>query len=130
MVFHVKVLDTSYLVSFYLSQDSNHDNALKLAEQNKEETMLLSEVILFETLTVLNYRAGTELAKEAHNELLGNKYIKFFHFTETEKTEILEKFFDQKSKLSFADVSVIYLADKSKLKVMAFDDGIIKNLNK
>lgn len=126
-MFHVIVLDTSFLVSFYLSQDANHENALKLAEQNAEETMLLSDVVLFETLTILNYRAGIARAKEAYDELLGNKYIRFFHFSEMEKNETLALFFAQeKGKLSFADASVVYLAKKGKSKVLAFDEVILK----
>lgn len=125
-MFLVIVLDTSFLVSFYLTQDIKHKAALKLAEENESETMLLSEVILFETLTVLNYKGGLKLAKEAYDELLSNKQIKFFHFTELEKEEITELFFKQNAKLSFADVSVIYLATKSKLKTLTFDEIIMK----
>lgn len=121
------VLDTSFLVSFYLSEDTNHENALKLAEQNAEETMLLSDVILFEVLTVLNYKAGISRAKEAYDELLGNKYVQFFRFTEIEKNDILAQFFAQeKSKISFADASVVYLAKRGKTKVLAFDEVILK----
>lgn len=128
-MFLVIVLDTSFLVSFYLSEDANHGNALKLAEQNAEETMLLSDVVLFETLTVLNYKADIGRAKEAHDELLGNKSIKFFHFNEAEKNEILAQFLAQgKSKLSFADASVIYLAKRGKTKVLAFDEVILKRV--
>jgi len=124
----VIVLDTSFLVSFYLTQDVNHEAALKLAEENESETMLLSEVILFETLTVLNYKGGLQLAKEAYDELMANKQIRFFHFTELEKEEITELFFKQTVKLSFADVSVIYLARKSKLKALAFDNTIMNEV--
>ncbi len=127
-MFLVIVLDTSFLVSFYLTQDENHENALKLAEENRSETMLLSEVILFETLAVLNYKGGLQLAKEAYDELMANKQIRFFHFTELEKDEITESFFQQTTKLSFQDVSVVYLAKKSKSKVLAFDDKILKEI--
>lgn len=127
-MFRVIVLDSSFLVSFYLTQDENHENALKLAEKNNSETMLLSEVILFETLTVLNYKGGLQLAKEAFDELMANKQIRFFHFTELEKDEILDLFFKQNIKLSHADVSVVYLARKSRSKVLAFDGKIIKEL--
>ena len=127
-MFLVIVLDTSFLVSFYLTQDVNHEAALKLAEENESETMLLSEVILFETLTVLNYKGGLQLAKEAYDELMANKQIRFFHFTELEKEEITELFFKQTVKLSFADVSVIYLARKSKLKALAFDNTIMNEV--
>ena len=127
-MFHVIVLDTSFLVSFYLTHDVNHEPALKLAEENNPETMLLSEVILFETLTVLNYKGDLQLANEAYSELMANKQIRFFHFTELEKDEITELFFKQNVKLSFPDVSVVYLAKKSKSKVLAFDEKIMKAL--
>lgn len=124
-MFHVIVLDSSFIIAFYLSEDSNHEKALKLAEQNSEETMLLSDVILFETLTVLNYKAGIKRAKEAYDELLGNRYIQFLHFTEIEKNEILAQFFEQKKKLSFADSSVVYLAGRGKIRVLTFDKEIL-----
>lgn len=129
-VFLVIVLDTSFLISFYLTSDPNHKKALESAEANKNEIALLSEIILFETLTVLNYKAGFELTKESYNELMSNKQIRFFYFTDQEKDEILQQFFDSNKlkKLSFADVSVIYLAKKSKSEVLAFDEGIINAL--
>ncbi len=121
------VLDTSFLVSFYLSEDINHRKALKLAEENAQEMMLLSEIILFETLTVLNYKAGIARAREAHDELLGNKSIRFFNLSEIEKNEILELFFAQEnSKLSYADISVIYMAKRGKAKILTFDEVILK----
>ncbi len=125
------VLDTSFLVSFYLAADFNHEKSLRLAAQNKNEVMLLSDIVLFETLTVLNYKAGMPMAKEAYEELLGNKQIRFFHFTEQEKDEALWHFFElnKKAKLSFVDASVIYLANTSKSKVLAFDNGILKELD-
>ncbi|HLC69170.1 MAG TPA: PIN domain-containing protein [Candidatus Bilamarchaeaceae archaeon] len=124
------VLDTSLLVSFYLTADVNHEKAIELVRQNKNETMLLSDIILFETLTVLNYKSDINLAKEAHEELLSNKQIRFFHLTEQEKDEILWQFFEnnKKAKLSFAGISVIYMASTSNSKVLAFDEGILKAL--
>ena len=127
MVSPVIVLDTSFLVSFYLSEDVNHEKALELAEQNAKETMLLSDVILFEMLTVLNYKAGIARAREAHDELLGNRSIRFFYLSEIEKDEILGLFFAQgKSRLSYADVSVAYMAKRGKAKVLTFDEIILK----
>ena len=130
MVFRVKILDSSFLISFYLTEDTNHENALKLAEENKNETMLLCDVILFETLTILNYKKNINFAKYAFNELLENKNIRFFHLTDAEKDEILNGFFNQRIKLSFQDVSVIYLANKGKSEALAFDKGILDNIAK
>jgi predicted nucleic acid-binding protein len=84
MVFHVIVLDTSLLVSFYLTSDSNHDKAITIAEKNSNETLFLSEIILFETRTVLNYRGGMALPKEAYEKLPHNEKSRFFHCTDEE----------------------------------------------
>ena len=129
MVFPVIILDSSFLISFYLTEDENHSKALTLAEKSSSETMLLSDVVLSETLTVLNYKKGLEFSKEAYEELMSNKYIKFFRFTELEHEEILDLFFKQKFKLSFADSSVVYLAKKSNSKVLGFVRNIDKELS-
>ncbi len=121
------VLDTSFLVSFFLNGDSNHAKALELALKNKDEDMLLSDIILYETLTVINYKGGIELAKEAHGQLERNRQIHSFRFTDVEADEIVSMFFAQKKrKLSFADVSVLYLANKSSAKILSFDEELLK----
>jgi len=128
-VFLVIVPDTSFLVSLYFSSDINHQQALKLAEENKNEIMLLSDIILFETLTVLLYKEGLQLCNIVYNHLMQNKNVRFFHFTDQEKDEIIKVFFSQtNSKLSLPDISVLYLTNKSKSKVLAFDEDILNKI--
>ena len=126
----VIVLDTSFLVSFFLPSDENHEKALLMAADNKSEDMILSDMILHETLTVLNYKGGIKLAKEANEDLMRNHYVFFVRLKEEETKEILSMFFDQSKKLSVQDFSVIYLAKKTNSKVLAFDDKIVKSVNK
>lgn len=127
-VFRVKILDSSFLISFYLSEDSNHGKALLLAKENKEETMLISDVILYETLTVLNYKRNIQFAKEAYDEIMRSKNIRFFHLTDREKDEILTEFFNYSTKLSYPDASVIYLAKKGRSNALAFDKQILEEI--
>lgn len=119
----MKVLDTSFLVSLYLATDENHSKAVALAKENSFESLLISDVIFFEFLTVLNYRAGIIEARKAHDELLNNKFLTLVHFSENEKAEILNLFFSRK-KLSIADCSVLYLVKRHNIEALCFDEGI------
>lgn len=125
MVFRVMILDSSFLVSLYRTEDGNNPKALEFLRQNKEEELLLCDLVLFETLTVLNYKGGISLAKEAYNDLIANMKIQILHLNETETSEILGEFFSQKTEISFEDASVVHLARKTGSKVLAFDRKII-----
>ena len=120
------ILDSSYLVSFFLPEDENHQKAALLSEQNAEDEMILPEAILYETLTVLNYEAGVSSAKEAYSQIVGSRQIRVLPLDEDEKEEMLQEFFSQKSRLSVEDCIVIHLARKTGAGVLAFDKKIIK----
>ena len=59
----MKILDTSFLVSLFMSEDENHPKAVELFEKHREDEMLLLDTILFETLTLLNRRKGMAMAR-------------------------------------------------------------------
>lgn len=131
MVFRLIVIDSSFLVSFYHSGDSNHANAIALARGALGEEKILSDVILFETLTVLGSRAGMECAKKALEELVSNASIRMFYFSEDERMEIINEFMVQsKCRLSAADISVIHLAKKSGSSILAFDKNLAREAKK
>jgi len=124
----VIVLDTSFLVSFFLSSDVNHEKALNFAKKYKDEEILLTDIILYETLTVLNYKKDIDFCKEIYGELTSNRQIRLFSFSDAEISDILNLFFEQKklkSKLSIQDISVIYLTNKTKSDLLCFDVGVI-----
>ena len=125
------VIDSSFLVSFYHSGDSNHAKAIALAREASSEEKVLSDIILLETLTVLGSRAGMECAKKALVELVSNASIRMFYFSEDERMEIINEFMAQaKCRLSTADISVIYLAQKSGSAILAFDKTLAKEAKK
>ncbi len=128
MVFPVKVLDTSFIVSLFLLQDANHQLAEDLIQKNLEEQLLLPEPILQETLTVILYKNGIEKCREVYDRLIHNKQIDLVRFNQNETEDILQMFLGQKTKLSIQDISVIYLSKKSASEALTFDNGIINNL--
>ena len=122
----MKVLDSSFLVSFYLEKDTNCAKAKEQMELEEETELVLPENILHETLTVLSCRQDIALAKQAYLELIQNQNIQIYHFTKNEIQEILDLFFTLGRKLSVPDVSVIYLSKRLNAEALAFDEEIIR----
>jgi len=123
----MKILDTSFLASFFLSKDSNHAKAQQWM-QTQVEPLVMPEVILHETLTILSCRQDIALAKQAYLELIQNQNIQIYRFTPQETQEILDLFFALGRKLSVPDVGVIYLARRLNGGVLAFDEEIKKQI--
>ena len=120
------MLDSSFLVSFYLEKDSNCPKAKEQMALEKETELVLAENILHETLTVLSCRQDIAFAKQVYRELTQNQKIQIYHFTPHETQEVLDLFFMLGRKLSVPDVGVIYLARRLKAEVLAFDEEIIR----
>lgn len=127
MVFPVIVLDSSFIVSLFLPEDDNHAKAEQLMSEKKEEDMFLSDLVLFETLTVLSYKKGGAFAQDVYEDLSANRKIHLFNLNEQEKGDILHIFFSL-AKMSIEDASVIYLAKKTNSEALCFDRQIIQHL--
>lgn len=121
---HVIVLDTSFLVSLFLDEDSNNSRAMGLFQKHREDEMLLTDEILFETLSVLNVKGGMELARLAYRELVANSKLTFLYLNESERKEILNEFLEQKGNLSVADISVVHACRKTLSKPLSFDRAL------
>ena len=77
----MKILDTSFLASLYLLQDSNHSKAKQQMDMEMETPLILAENILHETLTILSCRQDITLAKEVYLEMTQNTKVQIYHFT-------------------------------------------------
>jgi len=130
MVFPVMILDSSFLVSFFRQSDDNHKKAVELSDRIELEEKLLPELIYYESLTVINYKEGIKAAKEASEYLASNQQIEMYALSEDEKREMLSEFFAQEKQLSVEDAIVVYLARKKRADVLAFDERILKTIEK
>lgn len=120
------ILDSSLLVSFFREADDNNREAARLLKRHENESLVLPESVFFETLTVLIYKGGAASAKAAYEKLTSNKQVLAHYFSMDEKREIVVQLLAQSTKISFEDMSVIYLARKTDSKVLAFDEKIIR----
>lgn len=130
MVFPVIILDSSFLVSLFRNADANSMKARMLARENSNEQMLLNDLVLFETLTIIAYKDGTARAKAVYDEIATHRNINIYHLSPEEKNGALEQFFSQKGKLGAVDISVLYLAKKCSAGILAFDEQINKAYGK
>lgn len=126
MVFPVMVLDSSFLVSLFIQEDSNNEKAIELFERHRADEMILTDIVLFETLTILAYKKGAPFAKESYHDLVSNERLQLLYLNENERKEILENFLVQEGKLSVEDISVIHSCKKAIAKPLAFDREILK----
>ena len=117
------IADSSFLVALFMPNDKNYDEAKRGFAQVKDR-IFVSNIILYETLTVINYKATAEEKRTVYDKIMSNKIFMINNLNETELEEILFDFLSYSNKLSFEDVSVIYLAKKSNSEVLAFDGGI------
>ncbi|MFA6907729.1 MAG: PIN domain-containing protein [Candidatus Micrarchaeia archaeon] len=122
------VLDTSFLFSLFHPLDVNHARALKIFEKHRNEDMLITDSILFETLTVLNRKLGMDAARAAYGGLLSNSRLQVHYLTEGQRKEILSEFLKQKGRLSMADISVMHACKTALAAPLAFDKDLIKRI--
>ena len=121
MVFPVMVLDSSFLVSLFRKDDENNQNAREIMRRNLDEHMLLTDLVLFETLTIIAYKDGLARSKDVYDELVTNRNIQMHSLTQEEKDCALGEFFSQKGKLGAIDVSILHMAKKYNSGILAFD---------
>ena len=63
-------LETSFLVGFFVETDEHHEKALKIIENIDEAEIIISEMIIYETLTVLRKKnQDNEIVNDVYNKL-------------------------------------------------------------
>jgi len=122
------VLDSSFLFSLFHPRDANHQKALGIFAKHCAEEMLLTDAILFETLTVLNRKLGTAATLAAYDQLMSNSRLQIHYLTEIQRKEILTEFLKQKGRLSLADFSVVLACKTALAKPLSFDKDLLKQI--
>ena len=106
-------LDTSFILSLVLDSDSNHNEAVSLAESVLNEECFINNNVLNEVLTLTGRKLNIDSAKEIYYNLIDsfellNEYDILNYNSENFK--IFEKYVgidSNKTKLSFTDSSII-----------------------
>lgn len=120
------ILDSNIFIALYFKDDTLHEEAIKLLESLNECEILIPYCVIQEVATVLAYKLGKKVAdnfiediSNSNNCFLidNNLYEEITFFRKTNK------------KLSFTDISLIFLAQKYQATLITFDRQL-RNLNK
>ena len=119
MVSNVVVIDSSVLIAFYLTTDSQHDNAVRVLSEVDQMNILLHPYVIQEVVTVLTYKSGTALAKDFIKDIqqASNVFISNVNI-EAE----LAAFKKVRQKISMTDATVISLAASQNALLLTFDE--------
>lgn len=127
------VVDSSFWVALYYTDDPHHTNAVALHNQllQTSNDLLTNSVLIWETLTVLLYRTkNLTLVQKAHEDLKKNEpdNLEIMNFSSQNQDDIMNIFlYQQKYKsgfLSFADCTVIFQSRQENAStVLTFDKG-------
>ncbi len=126
----MRYLDSSFLISFFLPDDSNHEKAVNIFTKTSDELSVLFEVLV-ETLTVMNRHRGIEFTNKIYCAMQENtRFIFKQPLTQTEQEAGFSFFLSQKpgQGLSFVDSLQITYALANEVEVLTFDDKLLKAL--
>lgn len=117
------ILDSSFLLSLYISEDINHEEALEIFESLEEDCIFyMDELWYSELLTVITYKKGFSHAKEM-KEILLSLGVFFIHSGTFEYISLFESL---EKRVSVVDVSIIYDAIKYESDILSFDKELTK----
>lgn len=122
--------DTSFLVSFYNQQDSNHKKATSIAKSLEGQNILwiISDYIFDEFLTVLLVRKSKRFAIEIGQAIFDDANIKIVKIEENIFKEAWRVFCKNKNQpWSFTDSTSYVLIKKLKIaESVSFDKHFLK----
>lgn len=126
--------DSNYFIALYRIVDSLHKKALEIARnlQKQGATLVISNFIFSEVVTVLSQRESKEASLVIGDLLLTNTFIEIVHIDEIlqEKTwEVFRKI--EEKNVSFVDCSTVVLMRAENIPaLLTFDTKDFKALQK
>ena len=136
------IIDTNYLFALKSKNDKNHQRALELFKELKEDykkPFITNNLVVNEIFTLTNsrYKGNIYYLDEYFKLIWGNdNFFKIVQLLQEQYKEIfdtLRKYTDPKRLLSFVDASLIFLYEKFNAEALiSFDnhfDGIISRLH-
>ena len=125
------ILDTSFVVSYKIEDDTNHRKAVELMKEiaeGKYGEVIISDYIFDEAVTVILVRSKSlSLAVETGNDL--RKYANIDKIGSDILDSAWEVFSDQKdTKFSFTDCTILSMMERKKIVHIATFDAEFRKM--
>jgi predicted nucleic acid-binding protein len=116
-------VDTGAFLARYLSNDAYHPRAVAMWKRLRRESLVTSNHVLDETLTLLARRAGGRFAADRADSIYASDVLEILHSTredEIEAIRLLRKYSDRQ--VSFTDcISFALMKSRRISAVFTFD---------
>jgi predicted nucleic acid-binding protein len=119
------VVDSSVLISFYNSDDTQHEKALNFFEKLTDYSLIIHPYVIQEVSTVLTYRTDISRAQKFLLDTLNSENI-FIPNVDTRRD--MEYFQKLNKKISFTDSALIRLAKELGAELVTFDKQMMSLL--
>ncbi|TSC57721.1 MAG: hypothetical protein Greene041679_265 [Parcubacteria group bacterium Greene0416_79] len=121
------IVDSSFLVAFYITNDSQHVVAVNTVRKlaGIEKTLVIHPYVIQEVATILTYRVGVALAISFLDDITVSERV----IIPTVNTEQEIEFFRRIGrKMSFVDTALVNVARQMRAAVLTFDKQILSLL--
>lgn len=122
--FKLYFLDTVFIVALFVSNDQWHPQAVEIYEQIKNEKLIISKLVIAETVTVLKNKLKTKDINEIYMNISS-----FFDVIDDNLNydEAMEEFLKYDSTISFFDAMYVAIMKKEDIiNIVSFDDDFDK----
>lgn len=117
-------LDTTFIVGLFVSNDYWHESAVKVYNDIKNQKLVISKLVIAETVTVLKNKLKTKDIIEIYRNIPN-----FFEIIEDENLfdEAMVEFVKYDSSISFFDAMYVAIMKNQKIdKIASFDSDFDK----
>jgi predicted nucleic acid-binding protein len=120
------IFDANIWIALLNVEDSQHEKSLVVFESTNE-SILLPEYVLVETLNVLTQKAGKKIADAFLSMVFASDQIEVGFSSKNFLLRVVQSFLaNDHAKLSFVDQGLLYLSQFHK--VITFDKNLAKKL--
>ncbi|KKU60032.1 MAG: hypothetical protein UX81_C0005G0028 [Parcubacteria group bacterium GW2011_GWA2_47_12] len=124
------IVDSSFLVALYITDDSQHEIAEKIAKQMSgvKKIIVMHPYVIQEVTTILTYRIGIILAQRFLNDLFASKSVIIPQVNVLQEADFFKR---MEKRMSFTDITLVHLAKQTDTPILSFDRQILallKNL--
>lgn len=123
---YMVILDTSFLVAFFKSNDVHHAAAVEGAERYRGQIKIVSFLVFQEFISIVNRKVSTDVASSLGKQLLsGENNLEIYKLDEAYLEDVLQLYGDLgPHTFSYVDVSLIHLSKELEVPVLTFDKDL------
>ncbi len=117
-------LDTTFIVGLFVSNDDWHEAAVKVYNEIKNEELVISNLVIAETVTILKNKLKTKDILEIYRNIPN-----FFHVIDDNflYDKAMDEFVKYDSSISFFDAIYVAIMRKEDIiKIASFDSDFDK----